>query len=116
MHEVGSWSRYLDSHSKCWQNTSMGALAFFPWFCIDQDLIVDAFELRRFERHALPGGPEQAAIDAVLEPYLLGENSISSATLLTTVGSSLTADLGQPTISDFFEVAELIAFSGLAAR
>src|SRR5688572_14384115 len=95
----------------------MGTLAFFPWFTIDDDLVVDAFELRRFDRHALPGGPEQAAIDAVLEPYLNGENRpISSATLLTTVGSSMTADLDQPTISDFFEVAELIAFSGLAAR
>jgi hypothetical protein len=94
----------------------MSMLAFFPRLKLEADLTVEGYRLLRFERGRLPGR-EQLAIDSVLEAYLEGENrAVRRATVLTGGERGLTDDLTDDEMADLFEVADLVAFAGLAGR
>jgi hypothetical protein len=95
----------------------MGTLAFFPWLTIEQSTDVGGYRLVQFVRGRIPGGVDQPIYDAVLAPYLEGEGRpIRTATILGRTGRGLSERLDEETIQDYFDLAELVAFAGLAGR
>jgi len=106
----------LDKGQTCWHTPTMSMLAFFPWLTLESDLAIEGYHLLRFHRGSLPG-KEQQTIDGVLEAYLEGETrSVSRATILTTDDRGIIDELSDEQMADVFEVAELVAFAGLAGR
>lgn len=95
----------------------MSTLAFFPWFALDHEILVADRRLVPFERGDRPGGDVQPILDAVLAPYLEGENRpVHRAALLVPQGTDLTTDLDDESIAEHFALAELVAFAGLSGR
>jgi len=77
-------------------------------------------QLVPFRRGSEPAGPGtelQRVVDAVLEPYLVAAaRPVEEATLVSLAGQGLTEAITDDALRDLFIVAELLAFSGLAAR
>lgn len=98
----------------------MGVLAVFPWLTVDEDFSVGDFVVRRYSRGTAPfgtGQDEQRAADALLCMHVRRPGEpVESATLAGLAERPLLDDLSDEEIGDLFEFAELLAFSGLAAR
>lgn len=97
----------------------MGTIAFFPWLHLEDEVEVQEFRLLRYQRGEAPGvGDEQAAIDRVLSAYRDSSgHPVNRATIIQhSEQDSPTAGIEETFHLDFFVFAELLAFSGLAAR
>lgn len=94
----------------------MSQLAFFPWIRLPSDLSVGDYQLLQFKRGAKPG-PDQEAIDLVLEPYKgPSGHPVSDAVILTVNGRALTEDMPESLHQDLFAFGEMVAVASLAKR
>lgn len=81
-------------------------------------MLAGPVQLIPYKRGSGPcSGAEQAAIDAVFEPYRgPGGKPVETATILSISNRSITADLLDGEVDDLFRYSELIALAGLTAR
>jgi hypothetical protein len=94
----------------------MSALAFFPWLSLNSNIGLKGYRLIRYERGDSPG-IEQETVDGILQAYLHQETKpVPKATLLLKDGRGVIEDISDDEVADRFEVAELVALAGLAAR
>lgn len=98
----------------------MGTLSFFPWLHLSDPIRVSGFELIPYRRGMTPAGagtPDQAVLDALLDPYRHApQGRVGSATLLRFDGRALLEDLQDDEADQVLRFGELVAFAGLAAR
>jgi hypothetical protein len=102
-------------------------VAMLPWQVLSEQIDTDAFSLVPFVRGKQPGGtdtPLQRQLDATFLPFHFGSRSVNAAMLLKLADRGLTDDLVAfddeaecvGAIDDLFEISEIAAFAGLAAR
>jgi hypothetical protein len=98
-------------------------VAMFPWLILEEAVATDAFRLVPYQRGEAPAGKGmqiQTQLDAAFAPFHVGMQSVKRATLLQIGSHGLTDELAMveeaDETEDAFEYAEMVAFSGLAAR
>lgn len=95
-------------------------LSFLPWFEVEKSRSVSEFVLVPYIRGETPFGrshPDQGVVDSALEPYWLCRGrSVDKATLVQFAGKSLLAELDDDEIERSLQLANLMAFTGLASR
>ncbi len=101
-------------------------LAFFPWLKIAEDVECDDFKLIRYERGRLPGpvGSEMQKIcDRLLQPFVEryydsddNDCPVANATICLLKNKDLFDDYDESDRENLFEIAEVVAFCGLAKR
>lgn len=98
----------------------MPALAFFPWFAIEEETTIGDFELLPYERGQKPfasNAGDQDSADSILGHYFSHrKRQISSATIVKLKDREVFDSPTEDERNALFSFSQLIAFGGLARR
>lgn len=95
----------------------MGALAFFPWIRLATELSVGGYSLLPFDRKRETQGDDSHTVSLLISRYRdHSAQPVRAAVLLSSPDRGLLQDFAEADLADVFFFAELVAFSGLAAR
>lgn len=99
----------------------MSMVAFYPWLAIDERLSVGRFDLLPWNREDQDprfwDAETQATLDALLAPFMRTPTSpIRRAVVVQGAARGPLEDLDEEARAEFFDLNELVTFSGLAAR